>query len=134
MALLLTFGGNTLTLPSPEFDDSLEKKYRRIVRESRGKELIAFPKSGFGYLKSYDTYNYQFKALSEPLKQQLITFLDSCVGHLVIVRDYNNLVYQGIILTPSVDIINSSRGSSEVNLEIESISIVSIPPPPLIGV
>lgn len=122
MAFTINFQGNTVALPSPEFDDAYERSYRKIVRESRGKELITFPKKGYTYLKSFDTYNYKFKFISEPVKQQLINFLDRAVGQVLGFTDYNGDEYWGIILTPSLEIVNASRNNNEFNLEIEVIS------------
>lgn len=117
----LTFNTLTVNLPSPEFDDSYDRKYRRIVRESRGKELLLFPKLGYTYLNRYDSYSYHFTFLSELLKQQLITFLDTAIGQVVTVTDYNSDTYQGLITTPSTEIINSARNNNEFNLEIERV-------------
>lgn len=119
-----------VVLPSPEFDDTYERRYRRTVRESRGKELIIYSEIGSNYLSKYESYSYKFMFLSEPLKQQLIVFLDISIGQLVFVSDYNNAGYTGLITTPSTEIINSARNNNEFNLEIEKISSWSPPPRP----
>jgi hypothetical protein len=121
MTFLLSQNTYAIALPPPDFGDQEERKYRRIVRETRGKDLIIFSKIGFPLLKSFDTYTYTFKFMTEVQKQDLINFLDNTVGQLITVTDYNDVIYNGLIITPSAEITNAARSNNEVTLEIEYV-------------
>lgn len=117
----LTYNNTTIALPSPSFGDSENVNYRKIINISRGKELLISAKMGYDNLKSIRIYDYTFPFIDEPTKQQLLDFLDSSVGQIISVLDYNDFNYQGIIMNPIAEIEQPGRNNNQVTLQIQVI-------------
>jgi hypothetical protein len=118
---VLSQEANSVVLPSPNYKDKLSVKYKKIINKTRGNELIISKKIGFDYLHSVRTYNYQFSYFDPIVRYNLLNFIQATTGQLITVTDYDDEVYNGIILTPSNDIVQSGRNNNEYNLEVEVI-------------
>jgi len=117
--LTLKWHATSITLPSPLFNDKLSINYRKIINKNRGNELIVSKKIGYDYLNSVKTVSYEFEYLDSILRNQLLDFLGVSVGSPIDVTDYDNLVYRGIVITPSADFTQPGRNNNRINLEIE---------------
>jgi hypothetical protein len=117
--LTLQHGTVTIQLPSPDYDDSLEFSYQKLIRRTQGNELSIVRRSGYEYVPRNTTLKYRFSFLSEITKQSLLSFLNDTVGVPITVTDYKNETWIGIILES--DTSNTGRNNNEVTLEIEMV-------------
>ncbi len=125
MSIILTYQDShsvdhVITLPNPDFSDSISVNYIKFITESRGKELIIGKKSGYDSLPKILRIKYPFSYISEKLKQELFVFLDISFGRLIQINDYNANVWQSII-TNAVEITNTSRNNNSFTIEAEII-------------
>lgn len=108
MATILSYAPLSLILriPSPDFDDSETVSQDRIVRKTRGGDLIVFrdPEwTGVSQLK------FKFSGMDQGKVNQFLNFIKLTVGLPITLTDYEGNVWTGVILNPDAGIVQPGR-------------------------
>lgn len=119
--LTLSFGVKTVSLPDPDFGNDESIKYRKIQRETRGKELIIGPATG--YTKT-NRYSYSFSWLTETQAQDLRDFVKGTLGQIVTLVDFEGNTYTGFIITPAISFSEPNRCNITTKFEFEAFGII----------
>jgi hypothetical protein len=114
--VVLTCSGQTITLPSPDFDNAERFAFDRVNHRSRGGDLIIFRDSIW---PKAQTLIYQWTRIDSIDRAQLLTFLRKHLGKLVTITDYEGRVFTGIITNPDTEFSQSKRSYHDVKLEFE---------------
>lgn len=96
------FPTDTVTLPSPEFNNSNRVSATRIQTESRGGDEILFRDSDWPV---DEELAWTFTNITEAQKIALQTFIANTLGFEILVRDYEGLVWLGILTNPDVEFV-----------------------------
>jgi hypothetical protein len=89
----------TINLPDPLLGNREELMSQRIQRQTRGGTPIAFRDDSWP--KHY-TYNWEFFDVDETKRDEFFTFLTTSMGLQVRVTTHEGLVYDGVIVNPTI--------------------------------
>ncbi len=106
--------GYILTLIVPDFGDIRRRDFQRINRRSRANDLVVYRDPT--WVKS-DNITIKLSHLNEYQKYNLINFLEFNTGHIVQYRDYENNLWQGFIMNPSVPFIQTAPCTYECEIQ-----------------
>jgi hypothetical protein len=112
--LTLQYDSTTLVLRNPEFNDTYQRGYTRIQRETRGGTLIIFGDPNWTKTKRL---TYTITAL--PDADAVLDFLQLSLGQLITLTDHFNREWQGIILNPNTAVTQNRNCDAEFQLEFE---------------
>lgn len=108
----------TLALRNPTFDNVEQFEFRRLNRRTRGGTLDLYRDENWPKVRRLI---YSFTALSEIQRVKLFEFLGKSIGQEIGLLDFESRQWRGLILTPSSDIKETSRGGCghKTTLEFE---------------
>ena len=110
---------NTLTLPNPDFDNTIEISPRRIAIESRDKTPIVYRDNNWIAPK---TFKMKFTNLEDDKIDEVVDFLELTLGEMVWYTDYEGNQWPGIIVDPN-GVMSEARGmcGEEIELTFEVV-------------
>lgn len=106
----------TLTLPSPDFDNTEKLDFDRINRKTRGGDLIVFRDSIWTATK---TLVYKFSYIPQVRINQLLQFMRLTMGLTIELIDFEGFVWNGIIMTPSGEVSQPGRENFTAQFEFQ---------------
>lgn len=110
-------GPDTLTLPAPEFGNQEKFETLRINRKSRGGDLKIFRATYWPRTKVLSlSWNY----LDRNKRNAILLFLRKNLGKQVVLYNYDNSIYTGVIRTPEGEFIENQSGLHTLKLEFET--------------
>lgn len=114
------FSTLTLELPRPEQENGLRLDFTRVNRRTRGGDLVVFADSQWPKTK---TLTLRFMFYGETRAENIRAFLKISVGKMVHYEDHYGATWQGLIMTPSAEIVQEDRFLKSVNLEFQGMRI-----------
>lgn len=106
----------SLTLRGPEYGNKDKLHFQRVQRETRGGTLIIFADPLWPKTRRL---NLLFTGLTESECQDTLTFVESSVGELVKLRDWEGRYWTGIITMPDNPISRDRKNCNTLSLDIE---------------
>lgn len=115
MSMVFTQGSNTLTLPSPDYGDSVRIDTNAVIRQNRHGTAIVYKDSDWPTIY---TRTFEFKTLTADDISNLKTFLDDTIGLETTLVDYDDTTWVGYFVTSDPEIITLKDNCSyDVRLE-----------------
>ncbi len=112
-------GAQSLTLPAPDFENHEKYSFTRVNQRTRGGDLIVYRQD---YWPKSKTLSMQFSRLNRLQRDAVFAFVQLTLGQLMTIVTQENVVYQGVIVTPEVEMKESLRDQSVVTIDFETIS------------
>lgn len=117
--IVLTHGSTIITLKIPEIGDTDKINVKRVQEQTRGGDLIVFRDPIWSIT---ETLKYKFTNLTRLRSQQLLKFFADTIGLSIQLRDYQGVIWNGIITTPEAEMIctnDNNCGSYDVEFEFQ---------------
>jgi hypothetical protein len=118
-SVIFSYGTLSIELRNPELGNSEQFEWNRINKRSRGNELIIYRDSNWPKARKFV---YNFSALTEIKKQQLLLFLSETIGQKINLLDYEGRSWDGIITTPNTQFNEQVTDSDSVTIQFEVVS------------
>lgn len=110
-------GADTLILPAPEFGNQEKFETLRVNRRSRGGDLKIFRASYWPRTKVLSlSWNY----LDRNKRNTILLFMRNNLGKQVVIYNYDNQIYTGVIRTPECEFTENQSGLHTLKLEFET--------------
>lgn len=106
----------TVVLLNPEFGNTDTLSFNRINRESRGGTLLIFADPTW---PKHERMRIQIDNMKLATKNELRIFLESSIGREILLDDWENRTWRGIIVNPQADITQIDRSGFSITLEFE---------------
>jgi hypothetical protein len=117
---IVSYGGDTVTLPAPMLTNRESLDKYRISRKTRGGDLKLLVDSTW---PDVHVWSMRFEDLDVTLKDEFVAFLKSSLGQVVTITDHESRGWTGIILNPGglVTTVRPTCGFA-VSLDIQILS------------
>jgi len=106
MPVILTYGTNTLRLPSPDFDNVHVLDYDKLNQRTRGGDLIVFRDPAW---PKNEIYRLKFSGMDQGKVNKLLLFIKSTLGKIIQYQDHEGNIVNGLIITPAGDVSQPGR-------------------------
>lgn len=111
-----TCSPNSITVRKPEFGDTDEYGVFRVQRENRGGDLQVFQDPDW---PTTEILEMEFAYLDAATAADFLIFLTQSLGKLVTFVDYVGRTWEGVILTPTGDVVQKGRFNYTVKLRFQ---------------
>jgi len=109
-----------LRLPDPEFGDTYKYEQSRILRRNRGGELNIYRDPIW---PQTETLHYSFKFLDQNMVWSLMDIMRRSLGKNIILNDHEGKNWQGIITTPTENMVQEGRCNFTTSFTFEGIRV-----------
>lgn len=106
----------TLVLRNPEFGDTHDFAFSRIVRETRGGSLEVFADPDWSKTQ---VLNLTVEGLTEDETNDFLDFLGDSLGQEIGLLDWYNRQWRGIITTPDAEVTDAGNCRKSITFEFE---------------
>ena len=118
--------GQSVTLRAPNLGNKDRLAFNRVLRETRGGTLVVFADPMWPKIQ---TQALTFSALRRSEAQALLTFLDNHLGLEVVIIDWEQRGWRGVITTPDAPVTEDSFNSYSASFQFEGELDESLTPP-----
>lgn len=115
-SLFSTDGQHSIVLRNPEVDNVRRSTYDRVVRETRGGDLIVYKDSSWNTLQ---TLLFTVIALKRDTLSNLQTFLSNTLGQEIVLVDWLGEEWSGVVINSDETITEDRDGYWTLPLEFE---------------
>jgi hypothetical protein len=98
--------GLTHSVRNPEFGNQDKYEQNRIYRRTRGGNLIQYRDPIW---PTTETISYSFKYLTNNEAHGLLNFIDKTLGLMILLQDYDDQWWQGLIINPEKEISQDNK-------------------------
>jgi hypothetical protein len=105
-----------ISLRNPDFGNNEKVEASRIMRRTRGGNLIVFRQSTWPSSKEH---SYTFSGIDPYVISDLLDFLQQTIGKTIYWRDHLGKGWQGFIMTPAAEASEQYRNNYTVTLEFQ---------------
>jgi hypothetical protein len=113
--------GLTFTIFPPALDDTWKSDSGRIVRETRGGDVIVFADHHY---PTFDTLKMKFIFANYKEANNFQLFCEQNLGLEMLYVDYEGITWDGVITSPDFDIIEVGPINFEFEITFETIGVV----------
>lgn len=106
----------TTTLNNPEFGNTDTLSFNRVKRQSRGGTLLVFADPTW---PKHQRLRMQIENLKIDSRNQLQIFLESSLGQEILLDDWENRTWRGIIVNPDAEFTQTGKNRYSITLEFE---------------
>lgn len=96
----ISFNATTVTILAPLFNNIEQKEHKRILRHSRGGNLIVYTDV---FWKSSKILKLQFDGLTISVLNELYTLINDSLGKIITIRTHENVTYSGFVINPLIE-------------------------------
>lgn len=108
MAVTLSYETLSITLPSPDFEDTTRLEFNRIQRKTRGGDLIVYKDNLW---PKNEVLSMRFSYLGQGQVNRLLDFIYQSLGKDITLLDHEGKTWTGMIVTPAANIVENSRNN-----------------------
>jgi len=114
--VILTYQTTSVQLRNPDFGNRDSFSYSRIMRRTRAGNLIVFRDQTWPASR---TFSFTFSALKPDIAEQLLSFMEATIGKSIQVLDYENRLWDAIIMTPAAEVSEQFRNAKSITLDFQ---------------